>query len=103
MPEILRVLYAEDSALDADLTSTHFRLHAPHMALEVVNTGQRCLARLEEATFDALLLDHRLPDMDGIDVLKQAALAGRSMPVVMVTGIGDEALVVQVLRLGASD
>jgi signal transduction histidine kinase len=103
MADILRVLYAEDNPADADLTKTHFELNAPDFELEVVNTGERCLARLEARACDVLLLDNHLPDMEGTDVLKQMALREIPVPVVMVTGVGDEALAVQVLRLGASD
>lgn len=100
MEEKLRVLYAEDSAADADLTKVHFEQHAPEIELDVVNTGQACLARLEDARYDVLLLDNRLPDMDAIAVLKELSTK-EVPPVVVVTGTGDEALVVQVLRLGA--
>jgi signal transduction histidine kinase len=103
MNQILRVLYAEDDRADADLTQAHLAVNAPGIELEIVDTGQGCLSRLAERTYDVLLLDNHLPDMDGIDVLKQMALRHLSVPVVMVTGTGDEALVVQVLRLGASD
>jgi DNA-binding response OmpR family regulator len=50
-----------------------------------------------------LLLDNHLPDMDGIDVLKELAARNQSLPIVVVTGLGDEQLVVQVLGLGVSD
>ncbi len=103
MKERLRVLYAEDDPRDADLTKTHFEREAPHIELEVVDTGRQCLARLDEATYDVLMLDHRLPDMDGIAVLKELAEKDVSPPAVMVTASGDEALVVQALRLGACD
>jgi len=103
MKERVRALYAEDSPLDADLTKTHFELNAPDFELEVVDTGQACLARLGEEKYDVLLLDNHLPDMDGIDVLKQLAIKEVLLPVVMVINVGDEALVVQVLRLGAWD
>ena len=73
MNERLRVLYAEDNAPDADLTKSHFELNALDIELEVVDTGRKCLSRLEEAQHDVLLLDYRLPDMDGIDVLKELA------------------------------
>jgi PAS domain S-box-containing protein len=101
--QIVRVLYAEDNAPDADLTKTHFDLKAPDFEVEVVDTGRRCLARLDEREFDVLLLDNHLPDMDGIDVLKELAVKDVSLPVVMVTGVGDEDLAVQVLRMGAWD
>jgi PAS domain S-box-containing protein len=103
MMKAIRVLYAEDDAADADLTKRHFALHAPEFELEVVNTGKRCLARLENCEFDALILDNHLPDMDGVDVLKEGGHGRFRLPVVMVTGVGDEALVIQVLRLGAVD
>jgi Response regulator containing CheY-like receiver, AAA-type ATPase, and DNA-binding domains len=99
----LRVLYAEDNSVDADLTRAHLELHAPEIELEIVDTGQQCLARLEERPYDVLLLDNQFPDMEGIDVLREIGLKHLYLPVVVVTGVGDEVLVVQVLRLGAAD
>src|SRR5688572_13659112 len=103
MKQGIRVLYAEDDAFDADLTQSHFAQHAPYIDLAVVNSGQRCLELLPEGTYDVLLLDNHLPDMDGTAILLELAARGISVPVVMVTGVGDEALVVRVLRLGACD
>src|SRR5437868_3482647 len=103
MDEKVRVLYAEDNPADADLTKVHFALNAPEIELELVDTRRKCLSRLEDRKYDVLLLDHHLPDMDGIDVLKELSGKHVLLPVVMVTGAGDESLVVQVLRLGAHD
>src|SRR6185503_714532 len=99
----LRVLYAEDNRQDVDLTTSFFAQHVPDIALEIVHTAAECLARLQVQRFDALLLDHRLPDMDGGDLLKELANRKLPVPVVMVTGAGDEELVVKLLRLGALD
>jgi len=98
----LRALYAEDNALDADLTRTLFADSAPEFTIEVVETGQECLDRLGKHDIDLLLLDHHLPDMEGLDVLKTMVHAGIQVPVVLVTGVGDESLVVKALRLGAA-
>src|SRR5262245_48931390 len=103
MTNSIRVLYAEDNQSDADLTKAQFELNASGFHLDVVDTAQRCLARLREEKYDVLLLNNRLPDMDGTDVLKELARKDVRLPVVMVTGVGDESLVIQVLRLGASD
>src|SRR5262245_14214145 len=103
MMEKIRVLYAEDDALDVDLTKSLFALHAREFEFDVVETGKQCLARLNQDKYDVLLLDNHLPDMDGIDVLKELPGKEITLPVVMVTAVGDEALVVQVLRLGAWD
>src|SRR4029453_11953274 len=94
---------AEDNVAYGDLTKTHFELNVPDMELEVVETGRRFLARLEAGGYEVLLGDNHLPDMEGIEILREVALQDGAPPVVMVTGVGDEALVVQDLRLGASD
>ena len=103
MTQKIRALYAEDSPIDADLTRTHFQISAPQFELDIVDTGEKCLARLKEGSYDVLLLDHHLPDMDAIDVLRTLADNGASLPVVTVTAVGDESLVIQLLRLGAVD
>jgi PAS domain S-box-containing protein len=99
----LRVLYAEDSRYDAELTLKFFEDHLADFDVEVVDMGRACLARVAQHSYDVLLLDNHLPDMDGTDVLRRMAELHISMPVVVVTGVGDESLVVQVLRLGAWD
>ena len=103
MPMMIRVLYAEDGTQDAELTRAHFEREAPDFHLEIVASGARCLQCLEEQSFDLLLLDNRLPDMDGLEVLAKLRAEGRTLPVVMVTGVGDEDAVVRALRAGAAD
>lgn len=103
MSAATRVLYAEDSALDADLTRCHFQQVAPGITLEVVNTGAACLNRLAARAHDVLLLNHRLPDMPGLDVLTRLQAVGGPLPVVLISGQGEEASAVALLRLGASD
>ena len=103
MNSSLRVLYAEDNAQDADLTRAYFSEHAPDFEIEIVETGQACLDRLSGTGCDLLLLDHRLPDMEGLDVLRTLVHTGVPVPVVMVTGSGDEELVVKALHLGAAN
>jgi signal transduction histidine kinase len=103
MSDRVRVLYAEDNRQDADLTRSYFERHAPDVELEVVATAASCLARLTAGTFDVVLLDYRLPDQDGADLLDCIVERQLRVPVVMVTAVGDEALVVQLLRRGAWD
>ena len=97
-----RVLYAEDNEQDADLTRFRFSEEAPDLEIEVVATGRACLERLSAERPDVLLLDNHLPDMDGLDVLRNVVASRLPVPVVLVTGVGDEDLVVKALRLGAS-
>ncbi|PAX58409.1 hybrid sensor histidine kinase/response regulator [Brunnivagina elsteri] len=54
---------------------------------------------------DGILLDYCLPDIDGLEFLVQlqAQKQSKYLPVVIVTGQGDESLAVQVMKAGASD
>ena len=103
MDRKVALLYAEDNASDADLTRHHFAAHAPDIQLDIVDHGEACLTRLQINHYDVLLLDYRLPDMDAIDVLKAMALRDVYVPVIVATAVGDEDVVVRVLRLGAWD
>lgn len=105
----LRVLYAEHDAADIDLTRRHLERHAPHIRLEVVHGARDVLQRLpcaagEPCPCDVLLLDYHLLGGNALEVLR--ALHDErhlDLPVVLVTGQGDEAVAAQALRLGASD
>ncbi|MDO8414371.1 MAG: EAL domain-containing protein [Gallionellaceae bacterium] len=103
MSSIIHLLYAEDNPQDADLIRTHFEREAADIQLEIVETGARCLARLAERSFDLLLLDNNLPDLDGVDVLNLMRDEAHTLPVVLITGTGDEDVVARALRAGAAD
>jgi two-component system cell cycle sensor histidine kinase/response regulator CckA len=107
--DALRVLYAEHNAADIDLTRRHLQTHAPHVQLDVVHSSGEVLARLprsagEPCPWDVLLLDYRLPGLDALELLKILHDERRlDVPVVLVTGQGDEEVAAQALRLGATD
>jgi PAS domain S-box-containing protein len=102
MNPTIRLLYAEDNPQDADLTRAHFAEQAPDFDLQVVETGAACLEQIQRSPPDLLLLDHHLPDTDGVEMLKALLSKAPGMPVVMVTGAGHEELVLRALRLGAA-
>jgi PAS domain S-box-containing protein len=103
---LLRVLYAERSAADIDLTRRHLQQQAPHIRLEVIHSAREVFQRLPAGApcpCDVLLLDYRLPGENALEVLKAVGERGLDLPVVLVTGQGDEEVAVQALRLGAAD
>ena len=99
----IRILYVENDPADADLTLRHLRAAAPHFMLEVAQSGPGALRRIDEAAFDLLVLDFRLPGMDGIQVLKEVHERRPRIPAILVTGTEDEETAAQALKLGALD
>ena len=66
-------------------------------------TAADALIVLGQTTFDLALLDQNLPDMTGIELLRVMAKENISVPILMVTGQGDEDLATRVLHAGALD
>lgn len=99
----IRLLYAEHDPADVELTLRAFREHGRHFHLDVAPRGREALQRLRTAPYDLLLLDYRLPDLPGIEVLKVLRGERIRVPVVMVTGQGDEETAVEAFKLGAAD
>jgi len=83
----VRILIVEDSPLVQNM----YRLVFPRRQHELITAsgGREALALLATAAdpFDLILLDLRMPDMDGADFLREARLAGRleGVPVVLTT------------------
>ncbi|OLC17136.1 MAG: hypothetical protein AUH29_03225 [Candidatus Rokubacteria bacterium 13_1_40CM_69_27] len=99
----IRVLYAEHDPGDVELTRRAFHEYGEHLYLDVVQDGRGVLQRLRSFPYDLLLLDYRMPDITGIEVLKTLRTERIRIPVVMVTGQGDEATAVEAFKLGAAD
>lgn len=72
-----------------------------HYLLTDVETGAEMLYLLGHSRFDLILLDYRLPDYTGIELLP--TLARGAAPVVMMTGAGHEAVAVEAMKLGCVD
>ncbi len=66
--------------------------------------GRAGLRALGQARFDAVFLDHRMPEMDGLEVLAaMRALPGRVPPVVVLTADARSGSTIEAMRLGAFD
>jgi len=68
-----------------------------------VGTGAAAMAALCEASFDLILLDHRLPDLLGADLLTLIKRFFPATTVLLMTGQGSEVVAVEALRGGARD
>lgn len=101
--ETLRILLVDDDEVDRRAVRRALAAAGmPAHLQEAVNASEAAEHLASGEPYDCALVDYRLPDGDGTEVLR-AARAGRGVPVVVLTGQGDEELAVEVMKAGASD
>ncbi len=66
-------------------------------------TGADALTKLCREPIDLVVLDHRLPDLTGLEVLTKLRSIRPNLPVVMLTGCGSEWICAAAFRLGVAD
>jgi|HubBroStandDraft_6_1064221.scaffolds.fasta_scaffold29483_2 PAS domain S-box-containing protein len=102
--EGIHVLLVEDNPGDARLFLELVRdTGAGRLKLEHVSRLSTAFDRLSNADFDVVLLDLSLPDEQGLATLTRTHAHAPNVPIVVLTGLDDEALAVKAVRAGAQD
>ncbi len=78
-------------------------LKAIGLEVEAVFQGEEALQKLAETTYDVMLLDLRLPGMDGLTVLRQVIARFPRTRVIIITAYGTVEAVLEAMQLGAVD
>ena len=97
----LRILFADDEAPLREL----MQMELPRLGHEVTvcPDGASAIRSLEKGSYDAALLDLRMPGMTGIEVLGKIRQLSPETQVIILTGQASVDTAVQALRLGAFD
>ncbi len=101
-----RVFLAEDDADLRGILAAALREHG--FAVEEASDGGAMVALLETAMVnvptlpDAILMDIRMPQCDGLDVLRALRLSRWNVPVILMTAFPEDAVLQSALQLGAS-
>ena len=74
-----------------------------YLSTQSVGTGQAAIEIIKKEDIKLVLLDIKLPDMDGIETLKKIKEIKKDMNVIMITGFPEEATAREALKLGAYD
>jgi two-component system, response regulator, stage 0 sporulation protein F len=96
-----RILAVDDEASVLEVLSEYFGDQG--YRVETAADGAEALARLAQSRPDIVLLDVRMPGMDGVEVLKRMRAMDAALPVIMVTANEDVDLARETLKLGAFD
>jgi signal transduction histidine kinase len=100
----LQVLLVEDNAGDARLLREMFSTERPDsFELTHLLRMSEAVKHLAKGGVDIILLDMGLPDGHGLDTVRRAHAAAPGVPVIVLTGLDDEALAAQAMKEGAQD
>lgn len=94
----LKLLLVEDDEIDREAVR---RLLGAGYVVKDVATGKEALEEIAASPPDAVLLDFRLPDMEGIELVP--AFVQGYIPVILLTGEDSPEVIVQAMLLGAQD
>jgi DNA-binding NtrC family response regulator len=95
------VLIVDDEQVLAAAMADYLTRHG--YAVNVEGSGERALKTIEEAPPDLVVLDYRLPRMDGLQVLARIKESRPEIEVVMLTAHGSVEKAVEAMKLGAFD
>jgi two-component system cell cycle sensor histidine kinase/response regulator CckA len=100
---VVRVLVVDDdpqaeALVDMALAEAHF-----DRILEVASTTAEGLRRIEDDEHDVYLVDYRLPDGNGLELIHEAKAQGATKPFILMTGYGSGDIDEAALKEGVAD
>ncbi|MEO6212481.1 MAG: response regulator, partial [Vicinamibacterales bacterium] len=99
----LRILLVDDDDLDRLAVRRLLKQTRFDASVEERADRDSALAALRPDAFDCVLLDYNLPGTDGLEILTELRAKGETVPVIALTGQGDEEVAVALMKAGAVD
>jgi len=100
----IRILYIEDTKDDQIILRRLLEKKSRiDFELVTVSDGFEGLRMIEGEDFDLIILDYKLPGMTGLEFLDRLKKQNVTIPVIFVTGKGDERIAVEAMKRGAKD
>ncbi|MEI9976394.1 MAG: PAS domain S-box protein [Ignavibacteriota bacterium] len=103
MSELLRLLQVEDSESDAALIVRILEKGGYEVRAERVDDGPAVQAALADQTWDAIIADYSLPQLDAPAALEIVHQSGLDLPFLVVSGTIGEEVAVAMMKAGAHD
>ena len=97
----IRILIAEDEAKLAEILASY--LGGRGHAVRVTSDGRQALEALRTETFDVALLDIVMPELDGLEVMRQVREDPSPPEIIIITGNGTIDTAITAMKLGAYD
>ncbi len=97
----MNILVVDDDDMQRDLLAGFLKKRG--YSVETAENGARAIALFQHAPFSVVLLDHRMPDMNGDDVLTKLKEINPLPRTIMITAYGSVETAIDVMKRGAFD
>ncbi|MCA1794852.1 MAG: response regulator [Desulfotignum sp.] len=96
-----KVLLVDDEKEFLEIMSE--RMEARGMTVKTADSADQALAMLEKESFDAIVMDFKMPGMDGIQALKNIKSQKPELQIILLTGYATVEKTVEAMKIGATD
>ncbi len=98
---LVHILLMEDETTVAHLIQMHLQNRG--FSVAIAEDGKKGLQMLGAGHYDLLIIDHAMPVMSGVDVVRALKQRGPMPPILMISGLGRDDIAVEALKLGVMD
>jgi DNA-binding NtrC family response regulator len=103
MTRALKVLLVEDNRDHAELITRALTRSLPSTRVKHAFRRSDCIELLDKTPFDVILMDYYLSDTTGVQLLREINQKYPKIPIIIVTGQGDERTAAKSIKAGAED
>lgn len=100
--DIKKILVCDDDKAVSGFLERFFKKEG-FTEVDTALTGEEALEKIRKNHYDLILLDIKLPGIDGIETLKRIKEYNQSLGVIMITGFPEMSMVEEAMKLGAYD
>jgi DNA-binding NarL/FixJ family response regulator len=101
MNDVIRIVVADDQRLMREGLKTIIELETDMIVPATAANGMEALELCRSIKPDIVLMDMRMPEMDGVEATRQITAAGLKTKVIVVTTFDDDELIIKALQAGA--
>ncbi len=98
----MKVLLVDDESEFLEQTGIFLEENEEGFDLTTALSGEEALKELEKEDYDAIVSDYRMPEMDGLELLRRVRDRGIKIPFIIFTGKGREEVAIEAFNLGAN-
>jgi two-component system, sensor histidine kinase and response regulator len=103
MSEEIKILLVDDDEIDRMMVCRSLKSADFDVQIMEAENCAEAISEIQKQEYDCALLDYRLPDGDGLKLVVQIRALNIKIPLIVLTGQGDDQIAVALLKAGASD